>query len=60
MESGLRITRAEEGKEEFVGVAGKTLTEVCGLRATLTVTEPVGEARDADADDVDDALDKLC
>jgi hypothetical protein len=60
IESGLRDTRADEGKVLFVGVAGRTLTEVCGLRATLTITEPVGDARDADADDVDDALDRLC
>jgi hypothetical protein len=53
MANGLRRTPA--GKLPFVGVAGRTLTEVCGLRATLT--EPVvGLASEADADDVEEAF----
>ncbi len=58
---GFRRTRMFDGKPELVGVAGRTLTEVCGLRPpSWTLVEPVGDARDAEADEVEDALDMLC
>jgi hypothetical protein len=55
--SGLRTTRTFEGKFPEEGVAGRTLTEECGLRPlSLWLAEPVGEAIDVVVDDVDDAL----
>lgn len=51
---GARTTRMLEGKVEPVGVAGRTLTEVCGDFVLWPETETVGEAREAD--EVDEAL----
>jgi hypothetical protein len=42
------------GKEEFVGVAGRTLTEVCGDFDLRPETETAGEVMDAE--EVDEAL----
>ncbi len=44
-----------DGKLEVVGVAGRTLTEVCGLLPTLPVVDTAGETA-TEAEDVDDAF----
>ena len=58
--AGARTTRMLLGKLEVVGVDGSTLTDECGLRpaaaALLLVAETEGEAIEADADEVEDAL----
>jgi hypothetical protein len=37
------------------------LTDVCGLRpVSLKLAEPVGEASEAELEDVEDALDSVC
>jgi hypothetical protein len=54
---GLRTTRMLFGNWGFVGVAGRTLTEDCGVRESLALVEVVGEARDVD--EVEEALEWL-
>jgi len=58
----LRTTRMLDGNVDVVGVAGRTLTVelLCGLLAIFPDVECDGEATDADADDVDDALECEC
>jgi hypothetical protein len=52
---GARTTRMFVGKEEDVGVAGRTFTEACGDFVLLwPETETAGEA--IEAEDVEDAL----
>lgn len=51
---GARTTRILEGKEELVGVAGRTFTEECGDFVLWPETETAGEA--SEAEDVDEAL----
>jgi hypothetical protein len=62
MLSGFLRTRILLAKLLVVGVAGRTLTEACGLRLVpiLMLDEAVGEAKDAEAEDVDEALEILC
>jgi hypothetical protein len=51
---GARTTRMLFGNVEFVGVAGRTLTEVWGDFVLRPVTDTAGEAMDAE--EVDEAL----
>lgn len=51
---GARTTRMLLGKEGFVGVAGRTLTEAWGDFDLRPVTDTAGEVMDAD--EVEDAL----
>jgi hypothetical protein len=61
MFKGLFMARMLSEKLLVVGVAGSTLTEVCGLRLpNFMLEEPVGDAREAEAEDVDEALEILC
>jgi hypothetical protein len=46
--------RTFEGKEEVVGVAGRTLTLVCGDFARFEAVETEGDA--SEAEEVDEAL----
>jgi hypothetical protein len=55
--AALSTTRMLDGKDEVVGVAGKTLTEeLCGLRLIFMLVDAVGEAIEPVVDDVEDAL----
>ena len=53
-----RTTRMLEGKLEDVGVAGRTLTDVWGLRPIFMEPE-VGEVMEMEAEDVEEALEWL-
>jgi hypothetical protein len=61
MVRGVRTSRTLDGKVVLVGVAGRTLTLVCGLRPPilLKLEDPVGLAMDAD-DDMEEALEWCC
>jgi hypothetical protein len=48
--------RMLEGKVEFVGVAGRSLTDVWGDLGLEAVAETVGEAMEAEAEEVEDAF----
>jgi len=54
--NGPRTSRILDGNVEPVGVAGRTLTLECGDLGFEAPIETVGEAMDADAEDVEDAL----
>jgi hypothetical protein len=58
MVSGLRGTCG--GKVPLVGVAGRTLTLAWGLRVSLMEEVPVGEAREPDVEEIEDALEREC
>lgn len=45
-----------DGKEDIVGVAGRTLTELCGLRLIFMLADAVGEATEVVVELVDDAF----
>lgn len=51
-----RTSRTLEGNVVAVGVEGRTLTDVCGLRPSLAIVAAVGDAIDAAVDDALDAL----
>jgi hypothetical protein len=51
-----RTTRMLDGKEDVVGVAGRTLTLLWGLRPSFMFVEVVGLARDVDCELVLEAL----
>jgi hypothetical protein len=54
---GVRTSRTLDGNVVLVGVAGRTLTLVCGLRPPilLKLEDPVGLAMDAE-DEMEEAL----
>jgi hypothetical protein len=60
--NGLRSTRKLFEKLELVGVAGKTLTDACGLRLPpiLKFAEPDGDANEGEREDVEEALEMGC
>ena len=55
-------TRMLDGNVEMVGVAGRTLTEVCGERAVRGpgFMADVASERELEVEDVDEALEWLC
>ena len=57
MFGGARKMRMPEGKDEVVGVAGRTLTEVCGEREGRE--KAAEEWMEFDVDDVEEALEWL-
>jgi hypothetical protein len=59
MVRGLRGTICS-GNVPLVGVAGSTFTLACGLRAILMDEVPVGEAREPDVEEIEDALEREC
>jgi hypothetical protein len=59
MVRGLRGTMCG-GNVPLVGVAGRTFTLACGLRAILMEEVPVGEAREPDVEEIEEAFDREC